>query len=237
MDRILQKVAFITCLCSTSVSAEPNAERLSTAMSPARHAPPAAVFREARVARYAARGGEVDSLLLREQDAVGEQRLTGVTHLRDGTRLWEEARFDRAGKLLRAETMCTSANGASETVVFDADAGSVELRSTRGARRWTVPTDYPWVWAARGCGSELQGASVATPLAAIVATRASKDGKLRRLIDTHNFTSHSITTDQVLVPEDANSVWVVLGDDAVLVRDGQPERWHVNTLHVDVEQR
>jgi hypothetical protein len=93
-------------------------------------------------AAYAARGGELESLLLREDDAGRGQRLTGVTRLGDGTRLWEEARFDAAGKLTRAEFMCACPSGSSERVVFDASSGMVEVRSTQGARRWSVPTDH-----------------------------------------------------------------------------------------------
>lgn len=183
----------------------------------------------ARAVKYAAQSGELESLLLREDEEGGGEKLTGLTRLADGTRLWEEAHFDRAGKLVRAETVYTYSSGLSLTVSFEPNAGVVETRSAAGFHRWSVPNDYAWVWVSRG--------AITTPVATLVAARAAKQHGVLQLIDTRTFTSHTIAVDQVVVPEDARAAWVVLGDDAMLVRDGMPVRWHANALALDIEKR
>jgi hypothetical protein len=217
--------------CAT-VSAEPNA----CAEVEAADNRPRAVMHEARMHEYAARGGEVESLLVQQDDGALGERLTGVTRLRDGTRLWEEARFDRTGHLLRAESMCSSPSGNTETVVLEPQSGSLELRTSAGAKRWTVPTDYPWIWVPHSCGSA-QAISLATPVSVLAALRPAAHGGVRRLIDTTSSASHTIASDQVVVDDDPGAYWVVLGDDAMLVRDGLPEHWRASSLGVDVEHR
>lgn len=221
-------------LCCATASAEPNAKAEADAIS---HRPPRAVTHEARMHEYAARGGEIESLLLQQEDTALGERLTGVTRLRDGTRLWEEARFDRAGRLIRAETMYSCPSGSSETVVLEAQSGSVELRTAAGAQRWNVPTDYPWIWVPRACSSSPQAVSLATPVSVLVALHPAAHGGVRRLVDTTTPTSHTITSDQVVIEDDPGAYWVVLGDDAMLVRDGLPQHWRASSLGVDVEQR
>ena len=224
----------VACFWGAAVSAEPNAS--TECATGSTHLPPRAAVREARMLEYVAHGGELESVLLRQEDASNGQRLTGMTRLGDGTRLWEEARFDAAGKLIRAESMCSCASGANETVVFEVETGVVETRNATGTHRWSVPNDYPWVWVPRGCSNGSRTTFVTTPVSTMVAARAAK-GAVRRLIDPNRFVSHTIMSDQLIVEEDASASWVVLGEDAVLVRDGLPQRWRANALGVDVEQR
>jgi hypothetical protein len=213
------------------VSAEPNA----CAEDAASNRPARELMHEARMHEYAARGGELESLLLQQDDVALGERLTGVTRLRDGTRLWEEARFDRAGRLIRAESMCSSPSGNSETLVFEAESGNVELRTAAGAQRWNVPTDYPWIWVPHACSGSAQ--ALATPVSVLVAMHPAAHGGVRRLLDTTKPTSHTITSDQVVIDDSPGAYWVVLGDDAMLVRDGLPQLWRASSLGVDVEQR
>ena len=225
-------VALAAGLSCATVSAEPNA---CAEVDAAGNRPLPAVAHEPSMHEYAARGGELDSLLLQQEDVALGERVTGVTRLRDGTRLWEEARFDRAGRLIRAESMCSSPSGSSETMVFEAQAGSVELRTAAGAQRWDVPTDYPWIWVPHACSSSAQ--ALATPVSALVAMHSAAHGGVRRLLDTTKPTSYTITSDQVVVEDEPGAYWVVLGDDAMLVRDGLPQLWRASSLGVDVEQR
>lgn len=219
--------AGLAFLCVPTASAEPNAAEgsASAATNAARGA--------ARVFSYAAASGAVESLFLREDLNAGGERLTGLTHLAQGTRVWEEARYDHAGRLVRAESVCSMPSGESTSVTFEPAAGVVESRNARGSRRWSVPTDYAWVWLPSGCGE----AAITTPVAALVAARAAKHRSVLRVIDPHRYSGHTVMVDQVVVREDAHANWVVLGDDAVLVQDDVPLRWHANALDVDVEQR
>jgi hypothetical protein len=240
MFKVVNRAAALLALswATTTVSAAPyaTADTELGSSSVGASLPPQAAVRDSRMLQYAARGGEIESVLLREDDVANGQRLTGVTRLSDGTRLWEEARFNRAGALVRAESMCSCPSGATETVVFEVESGVVEVRNASGVQRWSVPNDYPWIWAPHGCNHGSHASSVATPVSALVVMRGAKDSA-RRLIDPKHFVSHTITSDQVIVPEDAGASWVVLGDDAVLVRDGVPQRWRANALGVDVELR
>jgi hypothetical protein len=80
-------------------------------------------------------------------------------------------------------------------------------------------------------------ASRQTQRSRVPALKWIKHQSVLRLIDPHHFSGHTITVDQVVVPEDADASWVVLRDDAVLVREEVPVRWHANALGADVEQR
>jgi hypothetical protein len=226
----------MVCLGLSGALAAPNAmkETASTFMSAATHRSPSG---PARIIKYASESGELESLLFREDEGVRGERLTGLTRLADDTRLWEEARFDRGGRLVRAEFTCSYRSAVGLTVVFEPGAGVVETRTAEGFHRWSVPTDFSWVWSAHGCDDKGQTGSVSTPVAALVAARASVGQGMMRVIDTRAFSSHTVVLDQILVPEDAHAVWVVLGDDAVLVHEGLPIRWRANTLGFDVEQR
>lgn len=215
----------VACLCTASAAAAPNVKEGS---APAAKQAPA---HATRVVSYAAASGAIESLFLREDLGASGERLTGLTRLAEGTRVWEEAHFDHAGRLVRAESVCSVRSGDSVTVTFDPTAGVVETRSAEGFHRWSVPTDHPWAWLPSSC------VDVTTPVAVTVAARASKHHDALRVIDTHRFTSYSVMIDQVVVPEDARADWVVLNDDAVLVKEGIPVRWHANALDVNVEQR
>jgi hypothetical protein len=218
-------------LCIPTALAAPNAMEGSASMSTS---PPLGA---ARVASYAAASGAVESVFFHEDLGASGSRLTGLTHVGEGMRVWEEARFDHAGRLVHAESVCSSPSGTSLAVTFEPCAGEVETRDAQGVHRWSVPNDYAWVWRPSGCGDDTEAGSITTPVASVVAARASKRHSVLRMIDTHKFSGHTITVDQVMVPEDAKSSWVVLGDDAVLVDDEAPVRWHANVFHADVERR
>jgi len=224
--------AGLACLCTPTALAAPHAMEGSISAATTSARPVAA-----RVVSYAADSGGVESLFLREDLGASGERLTGLTHLAEGTRVWEEARFDHAGRLVRAESVCSLPSGDSTTITFEPTLGVVETRSAQGFHRWSVPTDYAWAWLPSACGEDIASGAITTPVAVVVAARASKHQRVLRLIDTHKFSGHTITVDQVVVPEDDHASWVVLGDDAVLVREEVPLRWHAHALGVDLAQR
>lgn len=187
---------------------------------------------ESRTFEYVAASGKLESTLVVKVDAQGGERLTGETRLYDGTRLTEAATFDRTGRLVRAEIMLACASGR-QTLVLDPIEGIVEARTESGTRRQRTPTDFPWLWVPRSCS---RGAALATPLSALVALRSVPTAGAGRLIDLDGLTSHTIMSDQVVVREDAHSDWVVLGDDAILVRDGLPRSW-TSTLLGEIRVR
>ena len=230
-ELVKYSAASLAFLCVPTALAEPHAAEGSA--SAVTNATPGAT----RVFSYAAASGAVESLFLREDLKAGGVRLTGLTHLAEGTRVWEEARYDHAGRLVRAESVCALPSGESTSVTFEPGAGVVETRSALGFRRWSVPTDYAWVWVPSGCGENAASAAITTPVAALVAARASKHQSVLRVIDPQRRSGHTVKVDQVVVREDAHSHWVVLGDDAVLVAEDVPLRWHANALDIDVEQR
>lgn len=104
-----------------------------------------------------------------------------------------------------APSPCSLRSGDSTTVTFDPAAGVVETRSGDGFHRWSVPTDPAWAWLTSGCGEDRVGAHITTPVAVLVAARASKHHDVLRLIATHKFSGHTITVDQVVVPEDTQT--------------------------------
>jgi hypothetical protein len=78
---------------------------------------------------------------------------------------------------------------------------------------------------------------LATPVSVLVAMHPAAHSGVRRLLDTTGPTSHTITSDQVVIDDAPGAYWVVLGDDAMLVRDGLPQLWRASSLGVDIEQR
>lgn len=180
---------------------------------------------ESRTFEYVAASGRLESTLVVTIDAQGGERLMGETRLDDGTRLTEAATLDRAGRLVRAEiVLACGPQQQPQTLVLDPLAGVVEVRTESSSRRHRAPTDFPWIWTPRGC-STATSAALATPVSALVAFRSVPSAGAGRLIDLDGFASHTIMSDQVVVREDARAHWVVLGDDAMLVRDGLPRRW------------
>jgi hypothetical protein len=185
-----------------------------------------------------------------DQRPAGE-RLIGVTEL-DGSatiRLVEDITLDAHGVLLRAEEVLSHAGVQSLRVVLDPRRGVVDFTTpgTGGSRHWRVPTDLPWVWAPL-LTLPSSGSGVATAASARATWRAAAGGRSARLLDLTNMVSHTITADQLLVPDEPGDLGasadaekgvekgvVVLGDDAVDVEGGMPIRLHLAALGVNVE--
>jgi hypothetical protein len=178
-----------------------------------------------------------DGSLLRStlviDDASDRQHLAGVTQFADGGCLEEDATLDRSGRLLRAEYTLTRSNASTSHVVVDAHAGVVEVAGPVFPMRWTIARDLPWVFAPTVDGTDGTH-TIATPLAALVTFRGAQAAGAVRQIDLGALTSHSVMVDQVVVP-DGQSNLVVVGDDAVSVRGGLPEHWHVEALSQDLQ--
>jgi len=180
------------------------------------------------------------------------ERLIGVTEL-DGSatiRLVEDVTLDAHGALRRAEAVLSQAGVQALRVVLDPRRGVVDLTKPGpgGTRHWRVPTDLPWVWSPI-LTLPSSGRGVATAASARATWRAATSGRPLRLLDLANLVSHTITADQLLVPDetpdrgagagrtaaDTEKGVVVLWDDAIEVEGGMPIRLHLAALGVNVE--
>jgi hypothetical protein len=188
----------------------------------------------------------------RPDGQLGGERLIGVTEV-DGSatlRLVEDVTIDADGTLRRAEAVLSQAGVQTLRVVLDPRRGMVDF-TTPGVgnpRHWRVPTDLPWVWAPL-LRLPSSGSGVATAASARATWRAvagAAGNRPVRLLDLTNMVSHTITADQLLVPDEAGDLGtraavdadkgvVVLGDDAIEVEGGMPIRLHLAALGVNVE--
>jgi hypothetical protein len=180
--------------------------------------------------RYGTPDALVQGTLLLEGPHHG-QRLSGVIQLTDGTCLAEEATLDEAGRLATADVWLSGPAVEEPTHVFlNPTRGVVELSAASRQIAWSVPSDLPWIWQP----ILSTGASLATPLSAVIALRAAADGRSVRSLELDTFHSHSVTADQVLVA-DEEAATVVLGDDAADMADGLPTRIHFASLDRDLQ--
>jgi hypothetical protein len=182
----------------------------------------------------AADGRSLRSTLVVDEQSDGEH-LAGVTHFEDGSCLSEEATTDRTGRLVRAEYAVSRPN-ADAHVLLDPGAGLVEVTLRGFQMRLSVPNDLPWVWAPQ-LDPASGGEAIATPLSALIALRGAHADHALRSIDLGVMESNTVMTDQVFVADGEQSGLVVVGDDAVDVRDGMPRNWHAGLLDRDIEAR
>jgi hypothetical protein len=189
---------------------------------------------------YAAMNGQpVHSTLVRAR-THGTERLVGMTGLLSGERLVEQAAtIDESGQLVDAEATLTPAadvggpgRSMATHAAFHPERKRVELTTTALRMEWSVPNDLPWVWAPLLTVDPVAGKnspSVATPLDARVAFRAAHDGRAVRLLDLGALEQHTLTADQMVIPDGADAT-VVIGDDVIDVEDGPPRRLHLAAL-------
>lgn len=187
---------------------------------------------------YAADGSRMQSSLVQsvdERDAA--EHLSGLTQLEDGSWVSEDAALDRSGRLLRAEAKlagpCGHDHDNVRRIVLDARQGTVDITAPALQTRWSVPNDLPWVYEPllHAFGDEQQ--PVATPVAAVIALRASQVDRAVRMLDVDRFRSHSMMVDQVVVP-DEHETHVVLGDDVAEIDSSLPQRLHLAALGREV---
>ena len=172
------------------------------------------------------------------------ERLIGLTELGTGERLVEQATIDLTGRLLEAAATLSPApgtaagSGPATRVVFHPDRSSVEITAPAVHVEWSVPNDLPWVWAPLLTGPSpwrnRPGRPIATPLGARAAFRAAEGGRAVRLLDLGTLQHHTVTADQVVIPDGVNAT-VVLADDVVDVENGAPRRLHLSALDTTLE--
>jgi hypothetical protein len=150
----------------------------------------------------------------------GESALRGETRIsasgsRGSVVITEEAHLDAHGRLVSAEVQVAfgAIRDAARALSFDrlsldAERGWVTVTANGKRRTRRVPTDLPWIYAAPG---DADGAPAITPVAAMVAERASELAGALRLFDARG-RDNAVTSDQVSVAGGGER-WIVLGDD------------------------
>jgi hypothetical protein len=201
---------------------------------------------------YASPDGRlVRSTLSVVRESGDRERLLGVTDLRTGrrgeqlaaantarvaaraddegiVRVVERAELDATGRLLRLEARVGAPGTEPDTrVVLDPPNGSVRITSPSLNIDWSVSNDLPWIWAPLLTAPG--GGTITTPLVARVVLRAASSDRPVRLIDLGALTSHSITADQLVIP-DGDRATVIVADDAVDVSGGVPGAIHLAAL-------
>jgi hypothetical protein len=147
----------------------------------------------------------------------------------------EKAKLDEAGHLVRLEATIAARHGKVDTsIVLDPPTGRVEITTDSLHAVWLVPNDLPWVWAPL-LSAPGSGGRIATPLAGRVTLLAAAKNHAVRRLDLATLANHPMTADQVVVPEDEGAT-VVVGDDAVDVRDGRVIGIHLAALATNLER-
>ena len=191
---------------------------------------------------YAAVGGQPVYSTLVSTKTGATERLIGLTELGTGARLVEEATIGESGQLVEAEATLTAAAGAEgpgpvTRVVLHPGRSSVEVTAPALHIEWSVPNDLPWVWASllsTGSPSTPGPGPIATPLGAWVAFRSAQTGRAVRVLDLGVLQHHTLTADQLVVPDGAGAT-VVLDDDVIDVEDGAPRRLRLAALDATLE--
>jgi hypothetical protein len=182
-------------------------------------------------------GQEVRSTLVRMPVPTwGGERFVGLTELGSGERLVEEATIDGSGQLVEARATLTAAGKGGETrVALYPGRGFAELTTPALHLEWSVPNDLPWVWAPLLTASATgKRGSIATPLEGLVTFHAAAMGRPVRLLDLGTLAHHTVTADQIVIP-DGNQATVVLADDVIDIDDGTPRRVHLSALDGTLE--
>lgn len=186
---------------------------------------------------YAAVGGQPVYSTLVSMKTGASERLIGLTELGTGARLVEEATIGESGRLLEAEATLTAAAGPKgpgpvTRMVLHPGRSSVEVTGPVLHVEWSVPNDLPWVWApllTSGAPPTRSAGSIATPLSAWVAFRSAETSRAVRLLDLGVLQHHTVTADQLVIPDGAGAT-VVLADDVIDVEDGVPRRLRLAAL-------
>jgi hypothetical protein len=200
---------------------------------------------------YAVMDGQPVHSTMVSMQTHGTERLIGMTELDSGERLVEEATIDESGQLIEAEATLTPAASAdagadaqepaaATHVVFHPARKTVELTTPVLHMEWSVPNDLPWVWAPLltvptvSAAAAKKSRPIATPLDARVALRAAQNGRAVRLLDLGALEQHTLTADQLVIPDGADAT-VVIGDDVIDVENGTARRLHLAALDVTLE--
>ncbi|HET6150835.1 MAG TPA: hypothetical protein VFH68_25080 [Polyangia bacterium] len=187
-------------------------------------------------------GQPVHSTLVSMQ-TLGTEQLVGMTELGTGERLVEEATIDPTGRLVEAAATLSPARGVgapvtATRVVFHPGRNSVEISAPALQVKWSVPSDLPWIWAPMLTGPAASlnspGRPIATPLGARAAFRAAQSGGAVRLLDLGVLQHHTVTADQLVVPDGADAT-VILADDVVAIENGAPRRLYLSALDTTLE--
>ncbi len=153
--------------------------------------------------------------------ADGEERLHGRTEIQsEGGHFLvvEDVTLDPRGRLVRAETAIAGrcAEVTEQRIVYEASKGVVMITDAGGEKRWSVPTDAPWVLAPV---KDAQQRPIATALSGWIAIRASALAPALRVVDVASKTAYAVNSDQIAVPTE-RGMTAVLGDAGI---DAGPE--------------
>lgn len=153
--------------------------------------------------------------------ANGEERLHGQTEIQsDGGHFLviEDVTLDPRGRLVRAETAVAGrcAEVTEQRIVYEASTGVVRVIDARGEKRWSVPTDAPWVLAP---ARDAEQRPIATPVSGWIAIRAAALAPSLRVIDAATKTAYAVNSDQIAVPTERGTT-AILGDAGI---DAGPE--------------
>jgi hypothetical protein len=193
--------------------------------------PPAGAVDVKRSCYASPDGNAVRSSLVRMETSGGE-RLLGLTELASGERLVEDVTIDESGRLVEGVATLTPAGGTAVTrVVLHPALGSVTLTSPALNLEWRVPNDLPWVWAPV---LTAHAKPIATPLDAQVVFHAAAGGRPVRLLDLGALAHHSVTADQMVVP-DGDAATVLLASDVIDFENGSPRRLHLSALDENLD--
>jgi hypothetical protein len=162
------------------------------------------------------------------ESGAGE-RLLGLTELASGERLVEDVTIDESGRLVEGVATLTAAGSTAATrVVLHPGLGSATLTTPVLNLEWSVPNDLPWVWAPV-LTARAQARPIATPLDAEVVFRAAAAGRPVRLLDLGALAHHSVTADQMVIP-DGDAATVLLASDVIDFENGSPRQLHLSAL-------
>lgn len=153
--------------------------------------------------------------------ADGAEKLHGQTEIQsDGGHFLvvEDVVLDARGRLVRAETAIAGrcAEVTEQRIVYEPSTGVVRISDASGERRWSVPTDAPWVLAP---ARDAQQRPIATPVSGWIAIRAARLAPALRLVDAGAKTAFSVASDQLAVATE-RGMTAVLGDAGI---DAGPE--------------
>ena len=184
---------------------------------------------------YASSDGWSARSTLSVQPGTAGERLLGTTELGSGVRLSERAELDASGRLMTAEAHLEQGLGQPPVQIdFDRTRGVIVVDSSLTHFEWTVPTDYPWIWAP--LLSAGTGKPITTPLLARVVLSSVRDGNPLRILDLGTLHSWTLTADQIVVDDDEGEPLAVVLEDTVQFKAGMPEHLHLSALSTSLDR-